>query len=90
MLIHDAQYSRAEYPEHVGWGHSSLDDAIRFATCAGVKHLVTFHHDPARTDENLDRMMANAAREERRFVITPGAEGATFDLGSPAASGHDE
>jgi phosphoribosyl 1,2-cyclic phosphodiesterase len=90
LLIHDAQYSPAEYPEHVGWGHSSLDDAIRFATCAGVKRLVTFHHDPARTDENLDRMMANAVRERRRFAITPGAEGATFELGTLAAAGHDE
>jgi phosphoribosyl 1,2-cyclic phosphodiesterase len=86
LLIHDAQYRHSEYPEHVGWGHSSLDDAIRFAACARVKHLVTFHHDPARTDEDLDGMMADAARGAPPFALTPGAEGATFDLGSPAAA----
>jgi len=87
LLIHDAQYRRAEYPEHVGWGHSSLEAAIRFASCARVKHLVTFHHDPARTDEDLDRMMAEAARGAPPFALTAGAEGATFDLGSWSAAG---
>jgi phosphoribosyl 1,2-cyclic phosphodiesterase len=86
LLIHDAQYRQTEYPEHVGWGHSSLDDAMRFAARARVKHLVTFHHDPARTDDDLDRMMAEAARGAPPFALTPGAEGATFDLGSPAVA----
>jgi len=46
LLIHDAQYTAAEYPEHVGWGHSAIDHTLAFATLAGVKHLVTFHHGP--------------------------------------------
>ena len=85
LLIHDAQYSRAEYPDHVGWGHSSLDDAMRFAALVEAKHLVPFHHDPAHTDDDLDRMMAQAADAGAKLAVTPGAEGATFDLDAPPA-----
>ncbi len=87
LLIHDAQYSRAEYPDHVGWGHSSLDDAIRFAALAGAKHLVSFHHDPAHTDDDLDRMMEQVPNAPRKLAVSPGVEGATFDLGAPPAGG---
>jgi phosphoribosyl 1,2-cyclic phosphodiesterase len=82
LLIHDAQYSREEYPEHVGWGHSCIDDTLAFAALAGVRHLVTFHHDPAHSDDVLDRMTAAAATAARpRFRVSPGTEGASFSIG---------
>jgi phosphoribosyl 1,2-cyclic phosphodiesterase len=56
LLIHDAQYTEEEYQTRVGWGHSAFQDAYRFAHLAGVKHLVLFHHDPSRTDRQLDRV----------------------------------
>ncbi len=31
LLIHDGQYSDAEYPQHVGWGHSSISHALSFS-----------------------------------------------------------
>jgi ribonuclease BN (tRNA processing enzyme) len=39
LLIHDGQYSREDYSDHVGWGHSATDDAARFATLAKVKQV---------------------------------------------------
>jgi phosphoribosyl 1,2-cyclic phosphodiesterase len=54
VLIHDAQYDEAEYGARVGWGHSRVDDAIRFAAFAGVGRLVAFHHDPRHDDKTLD------------------------------------
>ncbi len=54
MLIHDAQYDGEEYRARVGWGHSCLDDAIRFAAHAHVGRLVGFHHDPRHDDKTLD------------------------------------
>jgi len=60
VLIHDAQYSDAEYGDHAGWGHSSVSHAIDFACAAGVKHLVTFHHDPSHDDDALDRIIEEA------------------------------
>ena len=81
LLIHDAQYSRAEYLERVGFGHSSIEQSIQFAALAGVKQLVPFHHDPAHSDEDLDRLMAAAVAETSpSFKVTPGMEGAMFEL----------
>jgi phosphoribosyl 1,2-cyclic phosphodiesterase len=54
VLIHDAQYTAAEYAAHLGWGHSSYEYAINSAHKARVKKLVLFHHDPNRTDEQLE------------------------------------
>lgn len=81
LLIHDSQYSTDEYPNHIGWGHSSLKQSLDFATLSGVKHLVPFHHDPGHTDVDIDRLMAEAIAERKpSFRVTPGLEGATFQI----------
>jgi ribonuclease BN (tRNA processing enzyme) len=56
LLLHDAQYTAAEYINKKGWGHSSIDDAAIFASVAGVKHLLFAHHDPARSDDELNEL----------------------------------
>ena len=76
VLIHDAQYTSAEYPERVGWGHSSLSQARAFAELTGAKHLVGFHHDPGRDDDDLDRMYADASTPE--LLVTAAREGAAI------------
>ena len=65
LLIHDAQYSAAEYADHVGWGHSAMTHTLAFATAAGVKRLVTFHHDPGHDDAALDAHDRRGARGRR-------------------------
>lgn len=86
LLIHDTQYRDDEYDEHVGWGHSSVSQALNFARATGVAHLVTFHHDPAHDDDALDRMFAQARNGDALpFALTAGTEGAVFDL--PAVAG---
>jgi phosphoribosyl 1,2-cyclic phosphodiesterase len=81
LLIHDGQYSAQEYVGHVGWGHSSLRQSLDFATLSGVKHLVPFHHDPAHTDADLDRLMGEAiAYANPAYRVTPGLEGASFEI----------
>jgi phosphoribosyl 1,2-cyclic phosphodiesterase len=85
LLIHDAQYTSTEYPEHAGWGHSSIEHALRFAELARVGHLVLFHHDPAHGDQELERIFSAATTAFRpAFPVTAGAEGATFELGRQA------
>lgn len=82
LLIHDGQYSEAEYAQHVGWGHSSIAQALRFAAAAGVKRLVTFHHDPGHDDRTLDALHEEArGAVDPPCALVPGTEGATFDLG---------
>jgi phosphoribosyl 1,2-cyclic phosphodiesterase len=60
LLLHDAQFSEAEYEERVGWGHSTLRHALAFAHVTGVKRLLPFHHDPAHPDDLLDSWFADA------------------------------
>jgi phosphoribosyl 1,2-cyclic phosphodiesterase len=81
LLIHDGQYSAAEYASHRGWGHSSLEQTLDFATLTEVKQLVPFHHDPDHTDTDLDRMIAEAiAATKPAYRITPGIEGTVIEL----------
>ncbi len=56
LLIHDGQYSDAEYPEHLGWGHSSISDALAFARRTRAERTLLFHHDPLHSDDFLDAL----------------------------------
>ncbi len=81
MLIHDSQYSAREYRQRIGFGHSSLSDAMRFARMSEVKTFVPFHHDPAHNDDQVDAMIAEALDEiQPEFQLIPGKEGVTIDL----------
>ena len=53
MLIHDCQYTDAEYANHIGWGHSPVSDALCFAHRVRAERVLLFHHDPMHTDEFL-------------------------------------
>jgi phosphoribosyl 1,2-cyclic phosphodiesterase len=79
LLIHDTQYTPAEYQEHVGWGHSALEHALAVAALAGVRRLVTFHHDPSHSDALLDELHG-AIPTELPFEVIPGQEGAVFEV----------
>ena len=57
LLIHDAQYTDENYKLTRGWGHSTYFDAVQIAIEAGVKEFCLFHHDPDRTDDDLDRQV---------------------------------
>ncbi|MDR0501987.1 MAG: MBL fold metallo-hydrolase [Treponema sp.] len=56
IIVHDAQYSAAEYMSRLGWGHTSYEHAIDIAVKANVKKLVFFHHDPEHSDKQLDQL----------------------------------
>jgi phosphoribosyl 1,2-cyclic phosphodiesterase len=82
LLLHDAQYSAQEYKNHIGWGHSSMDDAIEFGALAGAKHLLLAHHDPCHTDEQLDKLISDLKKQSGHpFDFELAAEGMNIDLG---------
>jgi phosphoribosyl 1,2-cyclic phosphodiesterase len=57
LLIYDTQYTAQEYRKNrVGWGHSSIEDAIEMARRGKVKQLALFHHDIQRSDAQLDEL----------------------------------
>lgn len=60
MLIHDAQYLPEEIWEHRDWGHSTYEEAVQLAVEAGVPRLILTHHDPNRTDDQVEEIIARA------------------------------
>jgi len=68
LLVHDAQYTTAEYrgdggPPRKGWGHSTWAEAVEVGRRAGVHRLGLFHHDPERTDDAVAVIEAEARHE---------------------------
>jgi ribonuclease BN (tRNA processing enzyme) len=57
LLIQDAQYTPEEYPQRLGWGHSTYVDALHLAQQAQVKQLVLYHHDPSHSDAVVERIV---------------------------------
>jgi len=80
LLIHDAQYTEEEYEGRVGWGHSTLRQAVELAAQAEVKTLVTFHHDPEHSDEMLDEQLQQALAEDLPLELLPGRAGSAFEV----------
>lgn len=54
MLIADSAYTDKEYPAKKGWGHGTFDSCIAMAKEAGAKSLYLTHHEPLRSDDDLD------------------------------------
>jgi phosphoribosyl 1,2-cyclic phosphodiesterase len=57
VLIHDAQHTAEEWPFKALFGHSAVDYAVGLGLAGGVKRIVLFHHDPPRTDDELDAIV---------------------------------
>ncbi|MBK9369465.1 MAG: hypothetical protein IPN01_24755 [Deltaproteobacteria bacterium] len=54
----------------MGWGHSTLEYVTDLAQHADVRRLMLFHHDPNRSDGELDRLVERA---RARVAGKPGA-----------------
>ena len=81
LLIHDAQYTAAEYTEKIGWGHSPVESVVAAARASGARRRVFFHHDPLRADAALDQVVAAARRQGGSALeVTAAAEGQTLDV----------
>lgn len=81
LLIHDAEYTEAQYQLTKGWGHSVYTDALRLAMEAQVKQFGLFHHNQERSDAELDQMVddcrrivAGKNRQLRCFAAEAGME----------------
>jgi phosphoribosyl 1,2-cyclic phosphodiesterase len=83
-LIQDAQYTPEEYPQHLGWGHSTYLDALRLAQQAHVKHLALYHHDPSHSDTAIDHIKKKChtwiKRQRASFTCLAAAEGLQIHL----------
>ena len=81
IVIHDSQYTDAEYPARRGWGHTTIEWSVDYALAAGVKRLVLYHHEPTRDDAGVDLVLAQAqARAGSALEVIAAAEGQTIEL----------
>jgi phosphoribosyl 1,2-cyclic phosphodiesterase len=84
LLVADGQYTDAEYPTKVGWGHARASTLVDLAVQAGVKQLAVYHHDPMHDDEQVDSTIAacqaRAAAHGSKLVVFGAREGVELKL----------
>jgi phosphoribosyl 1,2-cyclic phosphodiesterase len=57
-LIVDCSYTETEYASKRGWGHGTFDAALAMAIRVGAKALYCTHHEPTRSDDELEAVFA--------------------------------
>jgi phosphoribosyl 1,2-cyclic phosphodiesterase len=82
LLIHDSQYTQEEFVRKFNWGHCTVDYAVWFASKCRARTLALFHHDPTRSDDQVDAMGECAAQAGRLMglEVIVAREGLTVDL----------
>ncbi|MBP7584852.1 MAG: hypothetical protein KBA61_12495, partial [Spirochaetes bacterium] len=83
-LVSDSQYLPSEYESKRGWGHSTTHHTVNMAVRAGVKKLFFFHHEPLRSDDDLDSIVehyrALVAERGYRLEVQAAMERTTHDV----------
>lgn len=84
LVIHDSQDLDSDMPDKYGWGHSVIDDVLTLGVRAEARRLALFHHDPSRTDDDLDAIKARSAawlaQHGPETEVCVAIEGQTVDL----------
>jgi ribonuclease BN (tRNA processing enzyme) len=78
LLLHDAQYLAEDFASHASFGHSAAEYAVGLAEKAGAKKLLLFHHDPDRTDDQIDAI--ERSFRQAGVPVEAAAEGRTIDV----------
>ncbi len=78
LLLCDGQYDSSQIPEKKGFGHSNWRNAAKLAIASNVKSMGIIHHDPLRTDDEIDLMQEKlrevfpngffVSKKEERFI----------------------
>lgn len=78
LLIHDAQHLASEFTECAYLGHSAIEYPIGLARRAGAKRVLLYHHDPWRTDPQIDEIVRDHTDEP--IPVEAAYEGQTIEL----------
>jgi len=78
LLVHDSQHTAAELPRLAFLGHSAVEYVVALAQHAGVKSVALYHHDPWRTDDEIDELAAKQASAP--VPVFAACDGLTVDL----------
>ena len=73
LVIYDSTYLESEMERYRGFGHSTWEQGIKLCKAAGAKRLALFHHDPSRTDSQVEEIeRAAQARFPGAFAARDG------------------
>lgn len=77
VLVCDSQYTDEEYESKRGWGHSRWKDTVQLGLDAEVRKLVLFHHEPSRSDEDIEKIEKQAKQmaSVKKLEVSAAAEG---------------
>jgi phosphoribosyl 1,2-cyclic phosphodiesterase len=78
LVIYDSTYTEQEFPDKVGWGHSTWNEGVKLCRMANVKRLAIFHHDPDHTDDIMDGIAKEAHAEWANTFVAK--EGMVIDI----------
>ena len=78
LLVHDSQHTAAELPRLAFLGHSAIEYVVGLAEHAAVKRVALYHHDPWRTDDEIDELAAKQASAP--VPVFAACDGLTVDL----------
>ncbi|MGH9100375.1 MAG: MBL fold metallo-hydrolase, partial [Acidimicrobiales bacterium] len=81
LLVHDSQHTAAEMPALAFLGHSAVEYAVGLGVAAGAKAVCLFHHDPHRTDAQVDEIAASVS--DRGVRVIAAHEGMVLALPLP-------
>ncbi len=79
VLIMDSSYTSEEYKFKKGWGHGTYDFSIRQAVLANARKLFFTHHEPTRSDAELEEIFnqivsQNKAKDCKLFLAREGVD----------------
>jgi phosphoribosyl 1,2-cyclic phosphodiesterase len=82
-VIYDTHFQPDEYAKRPHWGHSTPNHAIRLTSQAKAQHLILFHHDPHRIDQQIDAIegIYRARAAEFGLILAAAREGLTLTRG---------
>ncbi len=69
VLVADSSYTEDEYPAKKGWGHGTFHSCIEMAEAAGAGQLFLTHHEPTRSDDELESVF-QAVMNTRKFDVS--------------------
>lgn len=84
LLVHDAQHTASELEQEAFLGHSAVEYVVGLGVAAQARAVVLFHHDPHRTDAQIDEIVGKLSGDAPLPVLAA-REGLVLRAETPRA-----
>jgi phosphoribosyl 1,2-cyclic phosphodiesterase len=83
LLLHDGQYTGTEEATARAYGHATIETVLDLADRCEVGRLLLTHHDPGRSDDELDALAARYRHTPQGRPVSFAVQGAEWPVGRP-------